>query len=372
MQIQKSETPIPSRPATTGNKAKPPVKDPLSFAQREISPLPGLQSRVEISPKGSGSGTLDFLNMTDLDFEPSAPTLGEILKLNSVAQTENTDHFYINGIRTPRASAQADADFLTGLLRKEYTKDLKQAGFPEAHPLSSDASIRQAEIAQVDFELLYNPSAVEGGRELLGSLQDVEEALRNLGGFETDIAAATADRFYATLSQGRHLFVAAHSQGGAITADALRQVEARLLKQHSRAEVKQIFEQKVTVQTMGGFAPDESFPAGVNIESLKNSDDYVPKLGKAIYEARRPQEPAKVVNAYWRLLQTIGSATTSNLGQLVFSPSRVMDDHATHTKTGNLGYLNQIEDSVYRTRLPSFGFRDLPGTEISPLPLKRK
>lgn len=214
MQIQKSETPLPSRPATTGNKAKPPATDPFSFAQREISPLPSLQSRVEISPKGKGTDALDFLNMADLDFEPSAPTLGEFLKLNFVAQTENTDHFYINGIRTPRASAQADADFLTGLLRKEYTQDLKQAGFPEAHPLSSDASIRQAETAQVDFELLYNPSAVEGGRELLGSLLDVEEALRNLGGFETDIAAATADRFYATLSQGRHLFVAAHSQGG--------------------------------------------------------------------------------------------------------------------------------------------------------------
>jgi hypothetical protein len=371
MQIQKSETQIPSRPPTTGNKAKPPATDPFSFAQREISPLPSLQSRVEISPKGKGSDSLDFLNMAELEFEQSTPTFSEILKRNSVAQTEKTDHFYINGIRTPRASAQADANFLTGLLRKEYTQDLNQAGFPEVHPLSPDAGIRQAAAAQVDFELLYNPSAVEGGSELLGSLQDVEEAIRNLGGLETDIASATADRFYATLTQGRHLFVVAHSQGGAITADALRQVEARLLKQHSRAEVKQIFEQQVTVRTMGGFAPDNSFPAGVNIESLKNSKDYVPKLGKAIYEAQRPQEPTKVVNAYWRLLQTIGSATTSNLGQLVLSPSSVMDDHATHTKTGNLGYLNQIERGTDKS-LPSFGFRDVSLAVISPQPLKQK
>lgn len=369
MRIQKSEPPIPALSATTGNKAKPFATDP--FGQLDIPPLPGLQSRVEISPKGKGADALDFLNTPDLEFDQSVPTLSEIIKSGFVAQTENTDHFYINGIRTPRASAQGDADFLTGLLRKEYAADLNAAGFSRVNPLAPNAGLTRAAAAQVDFELLYNPSAVDGGGELVGTLQDVDEAIRNLSGVETGIATATAQRFYATLSQGRHLFVAAHSQGGAITADALRQVEARLLKTHSPAEVKRIFQEQVTVKTMGGFAPDVSFPAGVNLESLKNTKDYVPKLGNAIYEARRQQEPLKVVNAYWRLLQTIGSATSSNLGQLVLSPSRVMDDHATWTENKNLGYLNQIEQSVNRTRLPASGFRALPGTVLSAPPVQK-
>ena len=337
-------------PKTSGSAAKPrtavvPIdKAPVAAAPK----VDNAQPIVFVPAMGKGETSLSFL---DAGQPPSAlkKVFGEYYDvssaISSMAKTDNTDHFYINGIRTSRASAQKDTDAMTMSLREAYVVDLRKVGKSVLDPLDFREGIVQQSIQHVDFELLYNPTDVEVKGEVSGTLRDVGEAIRNLSGEETHIAEDTAERFYATLSRGRNLFVAAHSQGGAITADALRRVEARLLKEHSRAEVSRIFEDRVIVRTMGGFAPETSFPVGITLDAFKNEKDYVPKLGSALYEVKRSQSPLQLAQASFRLGLTTASAIGSNLSQLIANPATVMDDHSTQTEDLSKGYIHQLQSA---------------------------
>lgn len=268
---------------------------------------------------------------------------------------EQTDHFYINGIRTDRAGAESDAAALTKTLRRDYLIQLDLAG-PRPARGSGQDELRRLALTKVKYELLYNPTALDKFGEAKGTLLDGSEAIGNLTGIQTQIANQTAERFLVSLKQGRKLSVVAHSQGGAITADALRQVEASLLKTHSPAEVKAIFEKQVKVRTMGGFAPGRSFPAGIEAETLQNRFDYVPKLGSDILSWTKSLTvpyigPLKGA----RVIYKAGEGLGTDLMLKAMGRPGVLEHHKTQSEDNDLGYINQIDMATPLGILPDKG-----------------
>lgn len=151
--------------------------------------------------------------------------------------------FYINGIRTSEASAKETVKALEG----------KTKG---------------------PIQLIYNPTE--------GLISDSIEALKNLTGIDTGISRQAQAQFKAALEKGEKVRIFAHSQGAAITADALREIatdwrKAGLSPQQIEKRLSQ-----VEVVGFGGFALEKSFPKGVHVELHRHPNDYIPKFADAV------------------------------------------------------------------------------------------
>lgn len=186
--------------------------------------------------------------------------------------------FYLNGIRTPEDSARETRDALEG---------------------KTDEQI----------ELLYNPTE--------GLIADVGEAVCNLSGIDTAVATRAQARFQAALDKGEKVKIYAHSQGAAIAADALRNIEAAyekkgMLKADIRAKMSQI-----EVVGFGGFAQKQSFPKGVQVELHRKTNDYIPKFADALCEVGDAivSEKQDLLGAVGKFGQTIGGFVAFNSGQ---------------------------------------------------------
>lgn len=212
---------------------------------------------------------------------PQAYGKAEFDPVSTNVQATPTKNFYVNGIRTPQSRADQARDLIADNLGQEV-------------------------------ELLYNPSE--------SLLQDGIEAWKNLSGFETEISRQVEEKFknaLDTAEQGQKIRVFAHSQGSAITADALRNLEKTYLRSgKSATEVEQIMSQ-IEVVGFGGFADYQSFPNGVNVTLSRNKDDHVPQLATAslaIGDAfREVQKTPKDTQKWWQL----GKASLGGAGTLV-------------------------------------------------------
>lgn len=347
MRIRPADIPQTPTPVARPKAVTPPLAPESTKPKVDYS-----QPIVVVPAKGNGVESLSFVEPKQSELEKVFGT--KVFASREVTSTDKTDHFFINGIRTSQENAQKDADALTSILQENYSEDLRRSGLVENTPPGSPSlGVAQERIEKTDFELLYNPTS--------GTLTDVNEAVRNLSGLKTSAAEDTADRFMETLNKGRNIFVVAHSQGGAITADALRRVERRLLETHPPSEVQEIFTKRVNIKTMGSFAPDYAYPTGISVEAYKNDLDFVPKLGKAVYDVQQSKNPRQVLHSSATLAATTIGAFVVNLDQaleqttlqeLITKPKQAfgkmaaaLDDHSTQTKDRSMGYIHQIEHS---------------------------
>ncbi len=114
-----------------------------------------------------------------------------------------------------------------------------------------------------------------------GLLRDGVEAWKNLSGFETKISSQVEDRFQNVLDRGEKLKVFSHSQGSAITSDALRNIADKYTAQGKTPEEVKTLMAQVEVVGFGGFADYESFPEGVQVTLQRNKEDHIPQLASA-------------------------------------------------------------------------------------------
>ncbi len=256
-------------------------------------PLPALTS-VQTPPQAAPGGAVNPSKAV-APSEAAAETTASATALKTEATTGNygkadfdpvagnvqstpTKNFYVNGIRTPEDRADQARDLV-------------------------------AEKLGQDVELLYNPTE--------GLLKDGVEAWRNLSGFDTEISQQVEAKFKAALDKGEKVRIFAHSQGSAITADALRGLEETYAKEgKSPEEIQQLMSQ-VEVVGFGGFADYKSFPEGVNVKLARNKNDHVPQLATASLAIgdsfREVQETPKDAKKWWQL----GKASLKGAGTLV-------------------------------------------------------
>lgn len=197
--------------------------------------------------------------------------------VQSSIDTTRTTNFYVNGVRTPEDKAEEARQFVAQNLGE-------------------------------DVQLLYNPTE--------GLLKDGFEAWKNLSGFDTEIASQVEKQFQAVLDREEKVKVFAHSQGSAITSDALRNIADQYAAQgKSPEEVKALMSQ-VEVIGFGGFADYESFPDGVKVTLQRNKEDHIPQLASAslavgnAFEA--VQDSPKDSKKWWGL----GKAIVGGVGTL--------------------------------------------------------
>jgi hypothetical protein len=151
------------------------------------------------------------------------------------------EFFYVNGINTTKS----DSDKTKAILEKILDKSVTQ---------------------------IYNPTE--------GMLKDGVEAVQQL---LTDSASnridhKAADVLYSSIKKGNGLKVIAHSQGAAITANALNECKKKLLDDGlSKNEVSKIMS-NCEVVTLGGFTSLEDFPKEVKVLQMNERKDPVPAI----------------------------------------------------------------------------------------------
>lgn len=235
---------------------------------------------------------------------------------NPKACVDARDHphnFFINGIRTSEASARSNTRLIA--------ENLGQ---------------------QVD--LLYNPTH--------GLIADAAESLENITGVDTAISRQVQGRLRATLDSGEKVRIFAHSQGAAITGDALHKLAAQYRAEgKSQAQVAALMN-RVEVISFGGFADRESYPAGVRVKQYRDPGDHIPQLGTACQSVGKSYqqvcaEPKKVGNwlslagSVGNGLLTVGKTIVNNAAEGVQSAYQHRDqlDRA----LGNGKFFKEIE-----------------------------
>lgn len=155
--------------------------------------------------------------------------------------SKQTEFFYINGINTTKS----DSDKTKAILEKILDKPVQQ---------------------------IYNPT--EG--MLKDGIEAVHELLTNSASNNIDHKAA--DVLYDSIKKGNGLKVIAHSQGAAITANALNECKKKLLDDGlSKNEVSKIMA-NCQVVTLGGFTSVEDFPKEVKVLQMNERKDPVPSI----------------------------------------------------------------------------------------------
>lgn len=164
--------------------------------------------------------------------------------VDSIDKTENnkpTEFFYINGINTTKS----DSDKTKAILEKILDKPVKQ---------------------------IYNPTE--------GMLKDGVEAVHELltNSAANDIDHKAADVLYNSIKKGNGLKIIAHSQGAAITANALNECKNKLLDDGlNKNEVSKLMS-NCQVVTLGGFTSVEDFPKEVKVLQMNEKKDPVPSI----------------------------------------------------------------------------------------------
>lgn len=324
----------------------------------KLESVTGLKNNVlsNLSNLKTGESEIKFRFETDIN-----KNCFEAVSTDPKEYGKNKDFYYVNGINTDKDQAS-------------YTKDL----------LSS--------ITGQKFIPIHN--------ETDGIFSDLIEASRErFSSSKFDMVSLnTALKFSDTLSKGRELKIVAHSQGAAITADALKLCEKLMIynklnikldslstkdieeadkKAKNAPEYKKTIEHvnkimnSVEVITMGGAASQDQFP-NVKLVEILNSKDPVPKLagtdnletsisrktttlGKVSYDKTNGKvinnSPSKT-NAVQHF---IGGALNlkSVLRTLVSKKAGIIDYHS--VDSGKYAYLNQAN---VKSLLYNFGRQD--------------
>jgi hypothetical protein len=152
---------------------------------------------------------------------------------------KNTEFFYVNGINTTKS----DSDKTKAILEKILDKPVKQ---------------------------IYNPTE--------GMLKDGVEAVHELltNSASNAIDHKTANVLYDSIKKGNGLKIVAHSQGAAITANALNECKNKLLDEGlNKKEVSKLMS-NCEVVTLGGFTSVEDFPKEVKVLQMNEKKRSCP------------------------------------------------------------------------------------------------
>jgi hypothetical protein len=179
--------------------------------------------------------------------------LASIPKLNAKDYGKDKAFFYVNGMVTDEKTAKS-----TG---KELEKILGNK-----------------------INVIHNPT--KGGlSDFIESLQErhnvfvpgITKEMIN-GTLYDEITIKTANQFLEQINNGKDLKIVCHSQGGAITSNALEYSKEKLLSEgKSKKELQNIFS-KIEVITLGAASSPDKFPEGVKIVQITHPKDPVPKV----------------------------------------------------------------------------------------------
>lgn len=153
---------------------------------------------------------------------------------------KNKDFYYVNGIMTKASDAQNTANKL-------------------------------CEVTGQTFKPIHNPTK--------GVAKDVlETAAERFNDTKFDMVTVnTAAKFVETLSQGRELKIVCHSQGSAITSDALSLSRKMLCEKLGEKKASEMMS-KVEVIAFGGAADKGKYPKDIKLVNVVNPADPVPKI----------------------------------------------------------------------------------------------
>ena len=156
---------------------------------------------------------------------------------------KETKLFYVNGIDTNKSDAFKTSETIRDLTNKPVN-------------------------------LIHNPSK--------GALRDGVEAVHQLltNSAVNRIDNKTANIFYDTLKSGQGIKVVSHSQGAAITANALNECKKKFMDEGYSLEETSKIMSNCQVITMGGFSSVEDFPKEVKILEVKEIHDLVPAIAE--------------------------------------------------------------------------------------------
>ncbi|MFN8673676.1 MAG: hypothetical protein U0457_16550 [Candidatus Sericytochromatia bacterium] len=157
---------------------------------------------------------------------------------------KDTKFFYVNGINTNEKDANTTAETLSSLTNKKVNP-------------------------------IYNPT--EGMAK--DALEASGEMLTNSANNAIDRKAANI--FYETLKSGHPIKIIAHSQGAAITANALNECKKRFISDGLNPESVSKMMANCQVITLGGFTSIKDFPKEVKILEMKEKKDPIPKIAVA-------------------------------------------------------------------------------------------
>lgn len=184
-------------------------------------------------------------------------------------------------------SKNIDIDSVPKLSAKDYGKD---KAFFYVNGMVTDEKTAKAtgkeleEILGNKVNVIHNPT--NGGLsdfvESLGERHNVIIPGITKGTIKgttfDDITVKTANKFLDQIKNGKELKIVCHSQGGAITSNALEYAKQKLLSDgKSEKEVKNIFS-KIEVVTLGAASSPDKFPEGVKLVQVINPQDPVPKV----------------------------------------------------------------------------------------------
>lgn len=224
----------------------------LNYINNENKSNYNISDQAKINTKNSTASVKTNVDIVDDNKNSFYSKTLNPAKLNKGFDSSKESLFYVNGILTKGDSAEKQTQEISNLVGKPVT-------------------------------LLYNPTE--------GFVNDVVESALQVMNIKNDKSTvnATSEKFYQTLKSGKELKVVAHSQGAAISAQALTNVEKRLLMEtRNPSEVKEMMK-KVTVVTMGGAASKADFPSNVNLIERKHKGDIVPKLAENP-NVKRPED----------------------------------------------------------------------------------
>lgn len=260
------------------NLSKPPLNQEVSDS-------------VNIPRQSKAIGSVEFLDeLKELD--------SSILRFNELAHNssffsdnseffkdlKNSHCFYTNGIQTEEIKASDDRSVL-------YSSVSAYLG-----PMNEEFKTRI-----VPVELHYNPTEKDSKNSIkslpiISAIADTVEANKNLLGKETPIATSLAEKVKAKVDSGQPVYLFGHSQGGAISLDAMRQVEKMYQTEGlSDSELSKKMSQ-IKFVGFGAYVHPDLFPKDSQILLNKHPEDNVPKMAEALAEAKASLPLALIPN----------------------------------------------------------------------------
>lgn len=337
------------------NNVKKNITSELDSRSHKISSLedkdytvPAKKDNVNVK-YGSFSSNSTKLNDITCDF------------VDSIDKTENnkpTEFFYINGINTTKA----DSDKTKAILEKILDKPVKQ---------------------------IYNPTE--------GMLKDGVEAVHELltNSASNDIDHKTANVLYNSIKEGNGLKIIAHSQGAAITANALNECKKKLLDDGlSKNEVSKLMS-NCQVVTLGGFTSVEDFPKEVKVLQMNEKKDPVPSIAynptkktsddyaidnkldlKKMKSTGNPLKDLHILNQYNSKHRSVMATsclakTQRTITSFAFTVKEVCQGAVTFSKGINPISYHNIDANYLNSKVVSNTLKDFANSDLSDVDYKK-
>ncbi|MFN4151416.1 MAG: hypothetical protein ACK4IX_10770, partial [Candidatus Sericytochromatia bacterium] len=208
-----------------------------------------IKNTDKVSLKKDGNGAIiNFRFKNNMD-----KNVNSIPKLNANDYGKNKEFFYVNGMVTDEKTAKSTGKELEKLLGNK-------------------------------INVIHNPTK--------GGLNDFIESLSERhnvfipgitkgmikGTTFDEITVKTANKFLDKINNEKELKIVCHSQGGAITSNALEYAKQKLLSDgKSEKEISKIMS-KIEVVTLGAATSPDKFPEGVKVVQIYHPKDPVPKV----------------------------------------------------------------------------------------------